>query len=103
MNDASLKKWLVTNNREAFIYNSTDMRELKLLKGNEAIAEAAIRFGVDGFFGYPITPQSEIMETLMADWRQSFGQGDIPFIYVQLANYGKAMAKPVENGSMMQA
>ena len=35
------------------------------MKGNEAIAEAAIRCGVDGFFGYPITPQSEIMETLM--------------------------------------
>ena len=36
------------------------------MKGNEAIAEAAIRCGVDGYFGYPITPQSEIMETLMA-------------------------------------
>lgn len=36
-----------------------------MLKGNEAIAEAAIRYGVDGYFGYPITPQSEIMETLM--------------------------------------
>lgn len=44
----------------------------------------------------------EIMETLMADWRQSLGQGDLPFIYVQLANYGKAMVKPVEDGSMMQ-
>ncbi len=43
------------------------MRELKLMKGNEAIAEAAIRCGVDGYFGYPITPQSEIMETLMAE------------------------------------
>jgi 2-oxoglutarate ferredoxin oxidoreductase subunit alpha len=43
------------------------MRELKLMKGNEAIAEAAIRAGVDGYFGYPITPQSEIMETLMAE------------------------------------
>ncbi|TRX64273.1 3-methyl-2-oxobutanoate dehydrogenase subunit VorB [Carboxylicivirga sp. M1479] len=43
------------------------MRELKLMKGNEAIAEAAIRAGVDGYFGYPITPQSEVMETLMAE------------------------------------
>lgn len=43
------------------------MKELKLMKGNEAIAEAAIRCGVDGYFGYPITPQSEIMETLMAE------------------------------------
>lgn len=42
------------------------MAELKLMKGNEAIAEAAIRCGCDGYFGYPITPQSEVMETLMA-------------------------------------
>lgn len=41
--------------------------EIKLLKGNEAIAHAAIRYGVDGYFGYPITPQSEILETLMAE------------------------------------
>ena len=38
--------------------------ETLLLKGNEAIAHAAIRYGYDGFFGYPITPQSEILETL---------------------------------------
>ena len=41
--------------------------EVKLMKGNEAIAHAAIRNGVDGYFGYPITPQSEILETLMAE------------------------------------
>lgn len=35
-----------------------------LMKGNEAIAEAAIRYGVDAYFGYPITPQSEIIEYL---------------------------------------
>ena len=40
--------------------------EVKLMKGNEAIAHAAIRYGADGYFGYPITPQSEVMETLMA-------------------------------------
>ena len=38
--------------------------EVLLMKGNEAIAHAAIRCGADGFFGYPITPQSEIIETL---------------------------------------
>jgi 2-oxoglutarate ferredoxin oxidoreductase subunit alpha len=41
--------------------------EIKLLKGNEAISHAAIRYGTDGYFGYPITPQSEILETLMAE------------------------------------
>lgn len=41
--------------------------EIFLMKGNEAIAHAAIRIGVDGYFGYPITPQSEIIETLMVE------------------------------------
>ncbi len=36
------------------------------MKGNEAIAHAAIRCGCDGYFGYPITPQSEVLETLAA-------------------------------------
>jgi len=40
------------------------MKELALMKGNEAIAEAAIRAGVDAYFGYPITPQSEVLEYL---------------------------------------
>jgi len=37
------------------------------MKGNEAIAEAAIRAGADAYFGYPITPQSEVIEYLMAE------------------------------------
>ena len=41
------------------------MEEVRLMKGNEVIAEAAIRCGADAYFGYPITPQSEVMETLM--------------------------------------
>jgi 2-oxoglutarate ferredoxin oxidoreductase subunit alpha len=49
------------------------MGELRLMKGNEVIAEAAMRCGADAYFGYPITPQSEIMETLMASrpWEKS--------------------------------
>ncbi len=39
-------------------------QEVVLMKGNEAIAHAAIRCGADAFFGYPITPQTEIIETL---------------------------------------
>jgi len=42
------------------------MGEIRLMKGNEAFAEAAIRAGTDGYFGYPITPQSEVIEYLMA-------------------------------------
>ena len=39
-------------------------REVLLMKGNVAMAHAAIRCGCDGYFGYPITPQSEVLETL---------------------------------------
>ena len=38
--------------------------ELLLMKGNEAIGEAAVRGGCRHFFGYPITPQSEVLEYL---------------------------------------
>ena len=34
----------------------------ELMKGNEAVAEAAIRAGVTAYFGYPITPQTELLE-----------------------------------------
>jgi len=36
------------------------MAEKVLMKGNEAIAEAAIQAGCRHYFGYPITPQTEI-------------------------------------------
>ena len=42
-------------------------KEIRLMKGNEALAMAAIRYGADAYFGYPITPQSEVLETLMAE------------------------------------
>ena len=42
-------------------------KEIRLMKGNEALAIAAIRYGADAYFGYPITPQSEVLETLMAE------------------------------------
>jgi len=38
--------------------------DIKFMKGNEALAEAAIRAGMRGYFGYPITPQSEVVEYL---------------------------------------
>jgi len=40
------------------------MAATKLMKGNEALAEAAIQAGCDAYFGYPITPQSEVLEYL---------------------------------------
>jgi len=49
------------------------MKELKLMKGNEALAEAAIRAGCDAYFGYPITPQSEVLEYLSREAEKRTG------------------------------
>ncbi len=49
------------------------MKELKLMKGNEAMAEAAIRSGCDAYFGYPITPQSEVLEYLALEAEKRTG------------------------------
>ena len=38
-------------------------KEIYLMKGTEALAHAAVRCGCDAYFGYPITPQSEVLET----------------------------------------
>jgi 2-oxoglutarate ferredoxin oxidoreductase subunit alpha len=46
------------------------MNEVRLMKGNEALAEAVIRAGAKGYFGYPITPQSEILEYLADEGRK---------------------------------
>ena len=47
--------------------------EKKFMKGNEAIAEAAVRAGCRFFAGYPITPQSEIPEYLSKRLREVDG------------------------------
>jgi 2-oxoglutarate ferredoxin oxidoreductase subunit alpha len=49
------------------------MKEVRLMKGNEALAEAAIRCGCDAYFGYPITPQSEVLEYLTAEANKRTG------------------------------
>jgi len=38
-----------------------------------------------------------IMETMIRDWRRAWGQGDFPFLYVQLANHGKLVNQPVRD------
>ena len=42
------------------------MKKRELMKGNTAIAEAAIRAGAELFAGYPITPSTEVLEHLSA-------------------------------------
>ncbi len=49
------------------------MGEIRLMKGNEALAEAMIRAGCDAYFGYPITPQSEVLEYLAREAKARTG------------------------------
>lgn len=49
------------------------MGDIKLMKGNEALAESMIRAGCDAYFGYPITPQSEVLEYLSKDATERTG------------------------------
>lgn len=49
------------------------VRETRLMKGNEALAEAAIRAGIHAYFGYPITPQSEVLEYLTREMPKRSG------------------------------
>ena len=57
-----------------------------LLKGNEAIAEAAVRAGLVAYFGYPITPQTELLEYLarrMTELGRVFLQAEVSFLDAQ--------------------
>jgi 2-oxoglutarate ferredoxin oxidoreductase subunit alpha len=70
------------------------MGQKRLMKGNEALAEAAIRAGVQGFFGYPITPQSELLEYMskeLPDRGGTFVQAESEIASINMV-YGAAGA-----------
>lgn len=67
-----------------------------LMKGNEAIAEAAIRAGCDGYFGYPITPQTELLEYMskrMPELGRAFVQGESEIASVNMVLGAAAVGK----------
>jgi 2-oxoglutarate ferredoxin oxidoreductase subunit alpha len=64
----------------------------QLLKGNEAIAEAAVRAGVQAYFGYPITPQTELLEYMarrMPELNRAFLQAESELAAINMV-YGAA-------------
>lgn len=64
----------------------------ELLKGNEAIAEAAIRAGMEAYFGYPITPQTELLEHMarrMPELNRAFLQAESEIAAINMV-YGAA-------------
>ncbi len=70
------------------------MSEKMLMKGNEAIAEAAVRAGCKFYFGYPITPQSEIshyMARRMTEVNGTFIQAESEVAAINMV-YGAASA-----------
>ena len=65
---------------------------LELLKGNNAMAEAAVRAGVQAYFGYPITPQTELLEYMsqrMPELGRTFLQAESELAAINMV-YGAA-------------
>ncbi len=63
-----------------------------LMKGNEAIAEAAVRAGCEAYYGYPITPQTEVLEYMarrMPELGRAFVQAESELAAVNMV-YGAA-------------
>ena len=61
----------------------------ELMKGNEAIAEAAVRVGLQSYFGYPITPQTELLEYLsrrMPELGRAFVQAESELAAINMIN-----------------
>ena len=82
-----------------------------LMKGNEAIGEAAIRAGCDAYFGYPITPQTEVLEYMarrMPELGRAFVQaeselGAINMVYGAACTGARVMTTTSSPGySLMQ-
>jgi len=66
----------------------------ELIEGNVAIAEAAVRAGLEAFFGYPITPQTEVLEhlsTRMPEEGRVFLQAESELASINMV-YGAACA-----------
>jgi 2-oxoglutarate ferredoxin oxidoreductase subunit alpha len=65
-----------------------------LMKGNEAMAEAAIRAGCEAYYGYPITPQTEVLEYMarrMPSLGRAFVQAESELAAINMV-YGAACA-----------
>src|SRR5512143_1894211 len=67
---------------------ATQMPDRVLMKGNEAIAEAAVAAGCDAYFGYPITPQAELLEWMarrMPEEGRAFVQAESELAAINMA------------------
>jgi sialate O-acetylesterase len=70
-----------------------------------AMVAPAIKEGIKGFLWYQGEDNAGnpgdyrlLLPALIADWRSKWGEGELPFLYVQLPNYGEAQYLPGESG-----
>ena len=75
------------------------MAESLLMKGNEALAEAAIRAGCRFYFGYPITPQNEISEYMARRLKDEGGVFVRPKAKYRLSTWSTALQERAEGFS----
>lgn len=70
----------------------------RLMKGNEAMADAAIEAGCDAYFGYPITPQAELLERMakrMPELGRTFVQAESEIGAINMALGAAATGRKV--------
>ncbi len=75
------------------------MADRVVMKGNEALAEAAIRAGCRFFSGYPITPQTEVLEYL--SWRMDEVGGTLIQTEDELTGLHMAMGASIAGGRVL--
>jgi 2-oxoglutarate ferredoxin oxidoreductase subunit alpha len=74
----------------------------ELLKGNVAIAEAAVRAGLEAYFGYPITPQTELLEHMskrMPELGRAFVQAESEVAAINMVYCAASTGKRVMTSS----
>ncbi|NWJ52918.1 MAG: hypothetical protein HXX14_18855 [Bacteroidetes bacterium] len=94
---------LIISGENTITLNDIYVGEVWICSGQSNLVPFAIR-GALWYQGESNSPTASIykdlMETLITDWRNQWGQGNFPFIYVQLANIGKAVETiPAKGGA----
>jgi len=96
-------RWLYQKNLEPALPKIHNYQNYHALLYN-AMINPVIPYGIKGFLWYQGEANDSVaynyrklFPMLITDWRQRWGQGDLPFLYVQLANFKKTKAFPSES------
>lgn len=96
-------KWLYNKDLEPAMLKNHNYQNYPALLFN-AMINPLIPFGIKGFLWYQGESNAwaaydyrKMFPLLITDWRQRWGQGDLPFLYVQLANFKEVVPLPSES------